>query len=38
MPDVDQNLIVYSAAPGSHEAEALALLRVVGTQDLTAPR
>ena len=35
VPDVDQSLIVYSAAPGSHEAEALALLRVVGTQDLS---
>lgn len=35
VPDVDQNLIVYSAAPGTAEAEALALLRVVGTQVLT---
>ncbi|WP_051248190.1 helix-turn-helix transcriptional regulator [Nocardioides halotolerans] len=35
VPDADQTLIVYSAAPGSREAEALALLRVVGTQDLT---
>jgi transcriptional regulator with XRE-family HTH domain len=34
LPDVDQRLIVYSAAPGSPEAEALALLRVVGLQDL----
>ena len=38
VPDVDQSLIVYSAAPGSHEAEALALLRVVGTQDLSTAR
>jgi len=38
VPDVDQNLIVYSAAPGSPEAEALALLRVLGTQDLTGAR
>ena len=38
VPDVDQKLIVYSAAPGTAEAEALALLRVVGTQDLTATR
>jgi transcriptional regulator with XRE-family HTH domain len=37
VPDVDQNLIVYSAAPGSPEADALALLRVVGTQDLSSP-
>jgi transcriptional regulator with XRE-family HTH domain len=34
LPDVDQRLIIYSAAPGSPEAEALALLRVVGLQDL----
>jgi transcriptional regulator with XRE-family HTH domain len=39
LPDVDQRLIVYSAAPGTPEAEALALLGVVGLQDLasTAP-
>jgi transcriptional regulator with XRE-family HTH domain len=36
LPDVDQRLIVYSAAPGTPEAEALALLRVVGLQDLIA--
>ena len=34
IPDVDQRMIVYSAAPGTSEAEALALLRVVGLQDL----
>ncbi|HET6953220.1 MAG TPA: helix-turn-helix transcriptional regulator [Acidimicrobiales bacterium] len=34
LPDVDQRLIVYSAAPATPEAEALALLRVVGLQDL----
>lgn len=34
LPDVDQRLIVYSAAPGTTEADALALLRVVGLQDL----
>jgi hypothetical protein len=38
VPDVDQSLIVYSAAPGSPQAEALALLRVVGTQDLSTAR
>jgi transcriptional regulator with XRE-family HTH domain len=39
LPDVDQRLIVYSAGPGTPEAEALTLLRVVGFQDLesTAP-
>jgi transcriptional regulator with XRE-family HTH domain len=36
LPDVDQRLIVYSAAPGTPAAEALALLRVVGLQDLGA--
>ncbi|MGI8797717.1 MAG: helix-turn-helix transcriptional regulator [Pseudonocardia sp.] len=35
VPDADQRLIVYSAAPGTPEAQALALLRVVGTQDLS---
>ncbi|HEX5087464.1 MAG TPA: helix-turn-helix transcriptional regulator [Nocardioides sp.] len=38
VPDADQSLIVYSAAPGSSEADALELLRVVGTQDLTSIR
>ena len=33
VPDTDQSLIVYSAEPGSYAAEALALLRVVGTQE-----
>lgn len=36
VPDVDQSLLVYSAAPGTPEAEALALLRVVGTQELSS--
>ena len=30
--DCDQSVIVYSAEPGSPEAESLALLRVLGTQ------
>lgn len=34
VPDADQAVIVYSAASGSPEAEALALLRVIGTQAL----
>ena len=38
VPDVDQRLIVYSAAPGTPEAEALALLGVVGTQELSPVR
>jgi MmyB-like transcription regulator ligand binding domain len=32
----DQVLVVYSAAPGSREAEALALLGVVGLQEIGA--
>lgn len=32
VPDDDQTLIVYSAAPGSPDAEKLDLLRVVGLQ------
>ncbi len=36
MPDVDRSVVVYSAPPGTHEAESLALLRVLGTQDLAA--
>ena len=37
IPDVDQRIIVYSVGPGTREAEALALLRVVGLQDLAPP-
>ncbi|MDT3440374.1 MULTISPECIES: helix-turn-helix domain-containing protein [unclassified Pseudofrankia] len=36
VPDVDQSVVVYSAPPGTPEADALALLRVVGTQRLTS--
>jgi transcriptional regulator with XRE-family HTH domain len=35
LPDTDQRLVVYSAAPHSPAAEALAVLRVVGIQSLT---
>jgi len=35
VPDDDQKLVVYSAAAGTKEADALALLRVLGTQDLS---
>lgn len=35
VPDADQTVIIYSAAPGTHEADALALLRVLGTQQMT---
>jgi transcriptional regulator with XRE-family HTH domain len=34
VPDADQVVIVYSAVPGTAEAEALALLRVLGTQSM----
>jgi hypothetical protein len=36
VPDADQSLVVYSAPPGTPEAGALALLRVVGTQEFSA--
>ncbi|MCW2786358.1 MAG: family transcriptional regulator [Marmoricola sp.] len=36
VPDVDQTLHVYSATPGTPDAEKLALLRVVGTQELSS--
>jgi transcriptional regulator with XRE-family HTH domain len=36
LPDVDQVLVVYSAAEGTLDADALALLRVIGVQDLTS--
>ncbi|MGI5500776.1 helix-turn-helix transcriptional regulator [Lentzea sp. CA-135723] len=32
LTDADQHLVLYSAPPGSRDAEALALLSVVGTQ------
>jgi transcriptional regulator with XRE-family HTH domain len=35
LPDTDQRMIVYSAAPKSPAADALALLRVVGLQKLS---
>jgi transcriptional regulator with XRE-family HTH domain len=38
VPDSDQLLVVYSAEPGTPAAEALSLLRVVGTQDLAPER
>ena len=33
--DSDQTVIVYSAEPGSQDADSLALLRVLGTQQMT---
>jgi transcriptional regulator with XRE-family HTH domain len=34
LPDTDQRLVVYSAAPATPAAQALDMLRVVGTQQL----
>jgi transcriptional regulator with XRE-family HTH domain len=36
LPDTDQRLVVYSAAAGTPAADALALLRVIGVQELGA--
>jgi len=35
LPDADQAVVVYSAEVGSHPAEMLALLKVIGTQQLS---
>jgi transcriptional regulator with XRE-family HTH domain len=36
LTDRDQQLVLYSAPPGSHDAEALALLNVLGTGSVNA--
>jgi hypothetical protein len=36
LTDRDQHLVLYSAPPGSHSAEALALLDVLGTESVHA--
>ena len=36
LPDRDQHLVLYSAPAGSHDAEALAFLNVLGTENLNA--
>ena len=38
LPEADQRMVVYSAAPGTPADEALALLRVVGPQELATAR
>lgn len=38
VPDADQAVVVYSAAPGTPEHDKLALLGVIGTQDLSPAR
>lgn len=37
IPDRDQQVIIYTATPGSPSEEALRLLSVVGTQRLDVP-
>ncbi|MEV6638573.1 helix-turn-helix transcriptional regulator [Amycolatopsis sp. NPDC051371] len=37
LTDRDQHLVLYTAAAGSRDAEALALLNVLGTESITAP-
>jgi hypothetical protein len=36
LTDRDQNLVLYSAPPGSHDAQALALLSVIGAEGVKA--
>jgi hypothetical protein len=38
LTDRDQHLVLYSAPPGSHGAETLALLNVLGTESVNASR
>ena len=38
LTDRDQRLVLYSAPPGSHDAEALALLNVLGAESVNASR
>jgi transcriptional regulator with XRE-family HTH domain len=37
IPDHDQRLLLYTAAPGTPSHASLQLLRVLGTQDMSAP-
>src|SRR6267154_2257762 len=36
LTDRDQHLVLYTAPPGSHSAEALALLNVLGSESVNA--
>jgi MmyB-like transcription regulator ligand binding domain len=38
LTDRDQDLVLYTAPPGSHGAEALALLNVLGAESVQASR
>jgi hypothetical protein len=38
LTDRDQHLVLYSTPAGSHDAETLALLNVLGTESVNAPR
>jgi hypothetical protein len=37
VPDQDQQVVVFTAEPGSPSEQALALLGVVGTQQMDTP-
>jgi hypothetical protein len=36
VPELDQRVVLYTAAPGTPSHDALRLLHVVGTQDLSS--
>jgi hypothetical protein len=36
VPDRDQRVVLYTAAPGTPSYDALKLLRVIGTQEMAA--
>jgi transcriptional regulator with XRE-family HTH domain len=38
VPDRDQRVLLYTAEPGSHSHQAMQLLKVIGTQDMTVSR
>jgi len=38
IPETDQQLIVYSTPPDTPEAQALALLRTIGLQDMQSTK
>jgi hypothetical protein len=37
IPEQDQHVVIYTAAPGSPSEQALQLLKVVGTQRMDIP-
>jgi transcriptional regulator with XRE-family HTH domain len=38
IPDADQRVLLYTAEPNSHSHQALQLLKVIGTQDMSTTR